>query len=81
MEVKVCVGSACHLKGSHDVVQRLKQLIKKHDLKAQVELKSSFCLGACQNDVSIAIDDEINNVNLEMIDEFFKQKILGACYE
>ena len=27
--VTICIGSSCHLKGSHDVVLRLQKLIKK----------------------------------------------------
>lgn len=81
MEVKVCVGSACHLKGSHAVVQRFQALIQEHNLNEQVELKSSFCLGVCQNDVSVQINETIKNVSLETIDEVFKQDILGEFYE
>ena len=29
MIIKVCVGSSCHLKGSYDVIQKLKEIIKQ----------------------------------------------------
>ena len=38
MKITVCVGSSCHLKGSHQVVERLQELITKNNLKDQVEL-------------------------------------------
>ena len=28
MNIKVCVGSSCHLKGSYDVIQALKDILK-----------------------------------------------------
>ena len=27
MEIKVCIGSSCHLRGSYEVIEKLKQLI------------------------------------------------------
>ena len=31
--ITVCVGSACHLKGFHDIINYFKDAIKKPDLK------------------------------------------------
>ena len=33
MTVLVCVGSSCHLKGSYDIVEALKNAIKEHSLE------------------------------------------------
>ena len=30
MVLKVCVGSSCHLRGSYDVIEEMKRLIKKY---------------------------------------------------
>ena len=59
MEVKVCVGSSCHLKGSYDIIQKVKELIEKNKIEDKVELKASFCLGNCSNGVSMEIDGEL----------------------
>ena len=48
MKITVCVGSSCHLKGSHQVVERLQELITKNNLKDQVELLGTFCIGKCR---------------------------------
>ena len=45
MKITVCVGSSCHVKGSHEVVARLEQLITEHQLKDQVEMTGTFCIG------------------------------------
>ena len=78
MEIKVCVGSACHLKGSYKVVNKFKDLLEVHNLNKEVILKSSFCLGSCKGDVSVSIDGKIKNVNMKNIDKIFKDYVLGV---
>lgn len=58
MEIKVCIGSACHLKGSYEVIKTLQAYVLKHGLEDQVDLKSSFCLGKCADAVAVQIDQE-----------------------
>ena len=59
MDIYVCVGSSCHIKGSYPIIELLKENIAKHHLENKVNLKASFCLGKCTNGVSIKVDDEI----------------------
>lgn len=47
MIVKVCVGSSCHLKGSYDVIEKMKEILKKYDVEDLIDLQASFCLGFC----------------------------------
>ncbi len=78
MEIKVCVGSSCHLKGSYDVVQKLKKLIEEKNVGDKVELKASFCLGNCSNGVSMEIDGKlISNVSPETIEEIFEKQVIN----
>lgn len=78
MIIKVCVGSSCHLKGSYDVIQKLKEIIETKGLDEKIELKASFCLGNCSNGVSMRIDEEpVQNVTSENIEEIFNEKILN----
>lgn len=37
MKVTVCIGSACHVKGSRQVVEELQYLINENNLKEKVE--------------------------------------------
>ena len=77
MEVKVCVGRSCHLKGSYEVIQKLKELIESNKIEDKVELKASFCLGNCSNGVSMEINGElISNANPESIEQIFNEKII-----
>ncbi len=79
MVVKVCVGSACYVKGSHTIVKGLENLINEHRLADQVTLKASFCLGHCISDVAVEITDndekEIFAVKPEEVTEFFNTQI------
>ena len=38
--IYVCIGSACHLKGSYDIINRLQALIAKQELGERVEAVS-----------------------------------------
>jgi len=69
MEIKVCIGSACHLKGSYDVIKNIEAYLKNKKLTDQVTLKSSFCLGHCANAVSVQIEDEFVSMSPESVHE------------
>ena len=76
MNITVCVGSSCHLKGSHQVVERLQELITKNNLKDQVELLGTFCIGKCQRGVCVTVDDEFHSVSPDNVDAFFETVVL-----
>ena len=55
MEIYVCIGSSCHLKGSYNIINAFKELIAEYKLEDQVSLNASFCLGHCQHGVTIKV--------------------------
>lgn len=59
MDICVCVGSSCHIKGSYNIINLMKEHIEKNGLSDKVTLKAAFCLGKCTNGVTIKVDDEI----------------------
>lgn len=77
MQIKVCVGSACHLKGSYDVIEELQKYIKNNNLEDNLQLKASFCLGQCTKDVSIMIDDSLETVNKNNVIEKIEKRVKG----
>lgn len=78
MEIKVCVGSSCHLRGSYDIINCMKEAIDKNGLSDQVELKAAFCLGKCTNGVSVQFDDEIvTGVSMENFEQVFQKHVLN----
>lgn len=76
VEIKICIGSACHLKGSYSVLTNLQQLIEEYNVHDKVALRSQFCMGNCQNGVSVGIGDTVYSVSPETTREFFKENVL-----
>jgi len=80
MEIKVCIGSACHLKGSYSVITKLQDILEEDEVNGdKIELSSVFCLSNCQNGVSVQIDDEpeIYSVAPEIVKDFYNNVILS----
>ena len=77
MRVSICIGSACHLKGSREVIQKLQKLVSENHLDSEVDLYGDFCSGICRIGVCVTIDGELYSVNPETTEEFFQKEILG----
>ncbi len=79
MLVQICVGSSCHLKGSKDIVDLMREAVEKHKLEGYVTLAGSFCTGQCNREgVSLTVDDEVyTGITRENFNEFFHSKILS----
>jgi NADH:ubiquinone oxidoreductase subunit E len=76
--IKVCIGSACHIKGSYDVIEIFKEEIEKNNLQNDIELCASFCLGNCKDAVSVMRwDKEIFSVSKENAKEVFHKEFRG----
>ena len=56
MTIKVCVGSSCHLKGSYEVIEAFKEVLKKYDVEDIIDLQASFCLGHCALGVTVGCE-------------------------
>ena len=83
MIVQVCVGSACHLKGSEEIVEFLTEAVNENHLEYDVTLAGSFCIGKCNvYGVTVQVDDEIHvGINKENVREFFNENILKPIKE
>ncbi|WP_069997512.1 (2Fe-2S) ferredoxin domain-containing protein [Cellulosilyticum sp. I15G10I2] len=76
--IKICIGSACHLKGSYQVIEIFKALIKEHQLENIIELHAAFCIGRCTGAVSVARwDDKILSVSKDNAREIFIYEIMA----
>ena len=77
MVLKVCVGSSCHLRGSYDVIEEMKRLIKEHGMEGKIDLQASFCMGNRQNGVSLKADEVlVHNANKDNCEELFLTQVL-----
>lgn len=77
LQVFVCVGSSCHLKGSYQVIKAFEEMIKDQKLQDKVELKASFCLGHCTKGVSVKVEDDfIEDLTIVNAKEMFEKHIV-----
>jgi len=78
--VTVCVGSSCHLKGARDVIERFKDLLARHGLEDEVELKGSFCMEHCGEGFNWKIDDEmLTSATCEDAVDIFRKRVLPSA--
>ena len=87
MNLTICIGSSCHLKGSKKVAQLFEQMIDEKNLRDRVNFYATFCMGNCQNGISVSIDDQVFSVTPETAQQFFEQETeqqpttRGSCHE
>ncbi len=82
LTISICFGSACHLRGAHNVLQGFKTLLDKYDVPGNIELEGDFCQGRCTEGVVIKINEEIiTHVATDNVQDIFREKVLGmlAC--
>lgn len=75
MEIKVCIGSSCHLRGSYNLINTLQQLLEKSGKSDQVDLKGVFCLGHCSESISVLVDGEYYGVTPEKAKDFYSSTV------
>lgn len=77
MKVTICIGSACHLKGSREIIQQLQELVREKGVGDKVDLNGSFCVGNCVNGVSVTVDDQLYSLKPEDARVFFEKEVLS----
>ena len=79
MIIQVCVGSACHLKGSPEIVELIQKAVEENHLKDEITLAGSFCIGKCNRvGVTIQVDDDVHTgITKENFKEFFQEHVLS----
>lgn len=83
MKIKVCIGSACHLRGSSSIITTFIDLVEKLKLENQISIESSFCLSGCSNGVAVQVDDQnVNSIQPAHAEAFFMDTVLkGVPHE
>lgn len=77
LQIFICVGSSCHLKGSYQIIKMFEELIKLNHLEDRAELKASFCLGHCTKGVSAKVEGEfIENLTVSNVKEKFEEYVV-----
>jgi len=74
--INVCVGSACHLKGAYQVVNRLQRIVEEKKLEDFFVIKAAFCLGHCTNAVSVRVDEgAVFSLTENGVEDFLKEQL------
>ena len=55
INVEICIGSACYVKGSSRIVEIMKQMVADHHWEDRVSLKGAFCMKACQAGMGLGV--------------------------
>lgn len=77
MNICVCVGSSCHLKGAYEVIRKL-QMAEK-EAKISTELCASFCNGLCTEGVVVTIDEVVyTHINPDNVEDLLARHKTGG---
>ena len=82
MDITICIGSSCHLKGSQDIIRILERLVSYHHVEDKVTLKGSFCMGeSTSNGVCVDVDGKHFKITPSEADSFFTFEVLKRLEE
>lgn len=77
MEIQVCIGSACHKRGSYHIQKRLQELVEHHGVQDGVHVGVAFCLGQCENGITVQFGDRlVMGVCRDNVEEMFARYVL-----
>ncbi|MDL2229035.1 (2Fe-2S) ferredoxin domain-containing protein [Treponema sp. OttesenSCG-928-L16] len=77
LELIVCIGSACHIKGSYNVIQTFQQLIEENSLHEKINFKSGFCMKECHYPgTAVTVAGVKHHVAPDKAREFFLTEVL-----
>jgi len=65
IEIIICLGSSCFSRGNKQVVQVIKEYLKKHHLEEAVNFKGNHCFSNCVEGPVV----KINNQEYFQVDE------------
>lgn len=79
IQVTVCVGSSCHIKGSRDVIAKFSEIIKENQLENEVALVGCFCMERCGEGANWRVGDEhVSSATVEEAETVFRRKVVEA---
>ena len=76
VDIRVCVGTSCHLNGSYNVVATFQAMIEERALHNQVHMQVAFCMGKCGQGICVSVNDDIYGVTPEGARSFFSETIM-----
>ncbi|MHC5082992.1 MAG: [FeFe] hydrogenase, group A [Planctomycetota bacterium] len=59
LEVSVCVGTSCYLRGSQKLLEDIMKYVKDQNLHEQVEVRATFCFEACEQGPTVRVGETV----------------------
>jgi len=76
LQIKVCVGTNCHLKGSQKILKALSSDIESRGLADAVDIQATFCFEKCGEAPNVMIGDQlISRCTFEKAREVLEQQL------
>jgi NADH-quinone oxidoreductase subunit G len=76
VDVAVCVGTGCYLRGAYEVLDQFTDLADSDKYAGLVNLKATFCLENCDKGVSVKVGDKlITGVNKDTAAATFRREV------
>ncbi len=77
VEVSVCIGTNCYVKGSWRLLEGLAAELKSRGLVEQFSVKARFCTGQCKGGPNVMIGDKIISVeNTDQVGAFIDNHLM-----
>ena len=77
IDVEVCLGSACFVKGSHQIVAIVREMIEENGWTKDVNVKGAFCMDKCnEKGIGVKVDGEpVSEVGIYNVREKLEGKL------
>jgi len=82
IEITVCFGSSCYLRGSARVVSAIQSYLDAEGIQACVTLKGSFCLDRCTDGVTVQAGKRVfTRVTPETVDHILREVFASGAVD
>ena len=76
-ELKVCIGTTCHLNGANNVVMTFQHLVEEHSLHDKLEISAIFCDKTCsQKGVAVHVNGKPYRISSAEARQFFLNTVI-----
>jgi len=78
IEMQICLGSSCFSRGNKDVVNFIREYLRKNHLDDRVIFKGARCMGLCSNGPNLNINGvTIEGVTISKIEGILEKELSG----
>lgn len=82
VQVSVCIGTNCYLKGSYDTLSCLVKLAQENGVADRLDFKATFCFEKCKKSPNVQVGDEIHGeVTPDIAEIFFTETVIPSIKE